>query len=341
MNQNKCKGCGSYLIFSPENQILKCTHCENSKKIDNLIPSQNLVKSYSENYSITPKEDESRHYECTSCGNIMIIDDETRKRCPSCGDKALAPKRQGVFIPDGTIPFAISSIQAKTHFSNWIKKRIFAPNNLKKLAKLGKISGMYSPAWSYNFSMIGSYSGQVSWREQVSKDKYRTRTKLVSGKINENFEDVLTTGNNQISSETLNNSAPYNCETSVNYDSRLLLGFSGLDTNINPHTAHEEMIKTTTKQIERQLRLELGSGKYSVDYLNVSVKPTNEKLKYLFLPIYASHYTYKNKKYHTYINGQNGTTTGTYPKSFWKIFFFILGIITAILGLGALIASAT
>lgn len=338
MNQTKCSGCGGYMTFSPKDQNLKCIYCEKTESLADIKPAKNITKEYSSDYKIQTREDESRHYECTSCGNIIILDDEARKRCPSCGDKALSPKRVGVNIPDALVPFKITSEEAKIHFKEWIKKRKFAPNNLKKLAKLGKLSGMYTPSWSYDMTLIGSYSGKVSWEVEVSKDETETRSKSVHGSINEYFEDVLVTGNNQVDSSILQNTAPYNIGGAYAYDSRLLLGFSGLDTNINPHSAHEEALEQSKKAIERKLRNELSRGKYSVDYLNISVSPINEKIKYLFLPLYASHYTYKNKKYHTYINGQTGTTTGKYPKSIWKIMALILGILAVVGAIGYLVS---
>ena len=48
------------------------------------------------------------------------------------------------------------------------------------------------------------------------------------------------------------------------------------------------------------------------------------------LPVYATAYTYKGKKYHVLINGQSGRVEGDYPKSPAKIIAIILGILAVI-----------
>ena len=53
----------------------------------------------------------------------------------------------------------------------------------------------------------------------------------------------------------------------------------------------------------------------------------DETYKHIMLPIYATAYTYKGKKYHVLINGQSGRVEGDYPKSPAKIIGIILGIV--------------
>ena len=337
MTSPNCTGCGSFLTYSPTHQKLCCTHCGSTKEITSK-PAQNLLKPYSSAYAITQSPNEDRHYECATCGSVVIIEDDQPKRCPSCGDHSLTEKRKGVFIPDGLLPFTLSPEQATSNFKNWIKKRKFAPTNLKKLARLGKISGMFVPAWSHNFTLSGSYLGEVSWEEQINKDKSITRRRSVSGPINETFNDVYASGSTQVSSATINALAPFLHQSAQEFASEYLLGFSGLDTDENAHTAHSQMIQQTKQKLENDLRSDLGRGKYRVEWLNLNVIPQNQTLRYLFVPIYASHYTYKKKKYHTYINGQTGTVTGKAPKSFWKIFGLVVGIVALVAGLAYLLS---
>ena len=46
--------------------------------------------------------------------------------------------------------------------------------------------------------------------------------------------------------------------------------------------------------------------------------------------MWVNAYMYKDKSYVCYINGQTGKASGTAPKSFWKIFFTVLGVIAAV-----------
>ena len=47
--------------------------------------------------------------------------------------------------------------------------------------------------------------------------------------------------------------------------------------------------------------------------------------KYLMLPVWMSHYEYKNKTYHFMVNGQTGKVGGKTPLSFWQVLLAVIG----------------
>ena len=47
--------------------------------------------------------------------------------------------------------------------------------------------------------------------------------------------------------------------------------------------------------------------------------------KYLMLPVWMSHYEYKNESYHFMVNGQTGKVGGKTPYSIWRVLLAILG----------------
>ena len=61
--------------------------------------------------------------------------------------------------------------------------------------------------------------------------------------------------------------------------------------------------------------------------VSVHANYSDETYKHVMLPVYATAYTYKGKKYHVLINGQSGRVEGDYPKSPAKIIAIILGIL--------------
>ena len=60
------------------------------------------------------------------------------------------------------------------------------------------------------------------------------------------------------------------------------------------------------------------------------MKLKEEAFKHILLPVYVSAYTFKDKPYIYYVNGQTGAVSGNRLYSFWKIFLCILAIITVI-----------
>ena len=62
----------------------------------------------------------------------------------------------------------------------------------------------------------------------------------------------------------------------------------------------------------------------------IYMKLSEQTFKHILLPIYISAYTYKEKRYTFFVNGQSGKLSGKRPYSFWKIFFFIVTIISVL-----------
>lgn len=337
MIAKKCTGCGADKFFDPESGKLKCEHCGGEYALEGVSASGNILKNYTPEYAPTKREDEERHYECTSCGSVVTFKAGESLRCPSCGDVALEEKRIGVCIPDGIIPFRVGKKRASEYFWAWAKKKKLAPNDFKRLAKLGKISGQYVPVWAYNFNLSGSYRGQVSYTVHKKDNKSYTVTKPIWGKVNRNFINECVSGTVQMPDKNIRELAPFNVEGTRAFSNEYLFGFSGLDTNRNAGDAHRAVIDFATREIERDIRSDEGSGKYSVDWLDVNVTPSNETLRYVYAPVWASHFSYKKKKYHAFVNGETGTVSGSYPISGWKVFFIILGILAAVGGFVALI----
>ena len=75
----------------------------------------------------------------------------------------------------------------------------------------------------------------------------------------------------------------------------------------------------------------------TIESFNIGLSVKSSTFNYLYVPIWANHYTYNGKTYHCYINGQTGQATGKSPKSFWKILSTVLGIAAGI-GVFALLA---
>jgi hypothetical protein len=68
-------------------------------------------------------------------------------------------------------------------------------------------------------------------------------------------------------------------------------------------------------------------------YRNLVIHPTfsAQTFKHILVPLWLLTYTYGAKVFHVLVNGATGRMAGEYPKSFWKVFFLILGIVILVL----------
>ena len=68
-------------------------------------------------------------------------------------------------------------------------------------------------------------------------------------------------------------------------------------------------------------------------YRNLVIHPTfsARTFKHILVPLWLLTYTYGAQVFQVLVNGYTGRMAGEYPKSFWKVFFLVVGIIILVL----------
>ena len=323
----KCKSCGGHLFFNPENQSLTCEYCNNEIALNNKA-MQMTKKEYSSSLSYEVDKNIGQMFNCSSCNsNISSYSDKPINRCPSCGNVGLIQVQQSGIHPMEMIPFKISNDKAGEIFKKWLHSRKFAPNNLKKMAKLKKISGTYVPLYLFDFDSTTKYSATCRNYKKDNKGRVvSSSTYHVRETEKREFRNHIFSANKNFKSFTFKDMKGYIYEETYPYSSDYLLGFSAISTDFNVQESYNQ-IENDIKQTEyRRIKSNLNMRYDDVDFFVANTTISNIKNSYLYAPIWTNHYKYKNKDYHCYINGQTGKVTGKSPKSFWKILGLILGI---------------
>ena len=337
MKDNKCPSCGGKLTYNPSSMSLTCEYCGSSFPIDKKA-KENSKRDYTTD--VTFKEVQKSQYLCESCGSHINFDGiQLVKRCPNCGSANLQKTTSVSFEPDGIVPFVIGADKAKVLFFEWIKKRKFAPNDLRKMAKMGKLSGFYTPVWNFDGTTNTTYHGYgVTEHRDKDGHTHSSRT-YISGTQNSLYENILCSANKNINMRTFQKLGDWGLDTLQVYSMDYLCGFISTDVNIDIHNTYQTFTSYAKSSDASKIRAKY-FGRYDrVEGLVCNTNVYNPKFNYIYLPLWANYYTYKTKKYSCYINGHSGMVTGSSPKSFWKIFFLVAGIVLGATLLAILIAS--
>ena len=330
----RCEYCGGNQIFNPKTSCIECEHCGKSSPCDLKLDASNLTRKYDISYIPAINTNIDNQYLCSSCGAaVRFEENEEKKRCPSCGDTALTRKQVPMYVPDGIIPFSIDRNKAVEIFKAWINSRKFAPRDIKEMAKLGKVSGLYVPAWNINIKIGGSYFANVTKLEDMGNDEMVTWHYPIRSNFDKTFVNILSSANQRIPDDVLEGLSPFDSQKLVPFSNEYLFGYSGLNTDENIHEKYEEIIQERKDRITHRCRSDLKAKFDTIESFNIAFTKTSSTFNYAYLPVWANHYTYRGKLYHCYINGQTGQATGKSPKSFWKILSLVLGIAV---GVGAL-----
>lgn len=331
ITSTKCQNCGGQLVFDVDSQKLQCTHCsslfpieENTKKLEKiLLTSQSTIKV---------SETEYTEYTCNTCGRQHVSSTDTPlTRCPSCGDSNLVKTLKVDFIPDGIETFKINKQTAVNKLVSWLGRQRFAPNNLKKLAKNETLTGVYIPAYIYDFTTNSNFSG-------IGLNAHRTRNGGVSYSRHhfrknrvDKFVDYLESASPSISSSKLRALGHFSTSNILIYRTEYLYGWIGESVKVDLHDSSKNMQRDISYDLSRNIRNSLPYDR--IENFSCNTNFSDIKYAYIYLPVYKGTYKYNSNRYTYYVNGENGRVTGSVPKSKWKIFFTFLGALAIIGGL--------
>ncbi|HHG84265.1 MAG TPA: hypothetical protein ENJ82_05895 [Bacteroidetes bacterium] len=345
-----CQSCGAEMVYDPEKQELLCDHCGDTQA----LPRGNelvVERSFSEAMQLGAESlgfgMETKVFHCNNCGAETAVKTvEVSFECPFCTSTNINEEARAtrVIRPSGVLPFKVPRKDALAAFRIWIKKGLFAPRKLKRLAKLEKIHSVYLPFWTYDAetrsqwsAMAGHYyyvtetytdsNGNVNTR-QVRK----TRWVSASGYYEHFFDDVLVLGSHGLNQDFAEKVFPFKLNEVVNYDSRYILGHESevyqRDVNRGFEVAEDKMDSHIRSAIIR----EIPGDTYRS--LNINTHKSGLTFKHLLLPIWIAAYRYRKKVYRFLVNGQTGKISGKKPVSVGKVILAIL------LGLAVIVAVA-
>lgn len=352
-----CPSCGARALFDPASQQLKCPYCGAQSDIQ-------TVKFTPEEYDINdaPKDnakdwgDAVRVVRCEGCGAEIVLDGETTsKQCMFCGSPHVSENQASAGIaPESVIPFRIVQKQAAEGFRKWLKRKLFAPGKVKKMAQLGEILGVYLPHWTYDADTTTLYRGQagehyyVTVPVQVTRNgktvtemrrEQRTRWRPASGVVQCSFDDVLVAGSQRLSENLLSRVRPYDLKQLVMYQPAFLSGFG----SEKPSVGVKEGWRTAQGLIDERMR------KFALDDIlryadearvtDIKSEHRNVKYKLTLLPMYLSAFQYKSKSYNVLVNGQTGRVGGQTPVSPWRVLLAVLLFAALCVGIYYLVGS--
>jgi DNA-directed RNA polymerase subunit RPC12/RpoP len=347
-----CKQCGAKVAFDPAHRSLTCPYCGFVEKIEPAaheeIAEHDLDAALSKQADFGQTiEGRSSQVRCVGCGAIVLLEDKVATdNCPFCGN-ALENKPEtakGMVLPESLLPFAIDSRKAIGAFNEWINTRWFAPNDLKRLANLGQLSGVYVPFWTYDSMTYTAYYGERGddyWETEhytetdsqgntVTKTRQvrKTRWTRVSGEVDHFFDDVLVCASKSLPNEFVNKLHPWDLKDLEGFKSEFLAGFKTERYAVGL----AEGFATAKEMMEAEIRIlcqqDIGGDHQRL--ISLKTQHVGVTFKHLLLPIWLAVYRYQNRTYRILVNARTGGVTGSRPYSAWKIAGLVLGILVAV-----------
>ncbi len=336
-----CTSCGAKLSFSPGTQHLKCEFCGAANDIaknDTAIEEQDL-ETFLKSLEDQQETFESVAVKCSNCGAEQDMAANTfAGRCNFCATPIVSKGyAQRHIKPQSLIAFQISKPDAQAAFRKWLNGLWLAPSELKDYAKGdGGIHGVYLPYWTYDCDTYSEYSGQrgrdytVTVQDSNNTTRQETRTEWtpVSGAVNNVFDDVLVSASPTMKKLSFfggGDFAHFDTKTLVPFTEEFISGFTAEAYQVGLADGYKVAKGVIDERIVQSVRRDIGGDRQQVN--SVQTQYSNLTFKHVLVPVWISAYRYRDKVYRFMINGQNGAVQGESPKSAWKIFFLVVGVL--------------
>ena len=335
----KCFGCGSNMEFNPESQKLECPHCGNTQDVEAVGRAREF--DLEAGLFSMPKweKEDTVVFKCDNCGAKVVLESgQSSADCPFCGTPHVRKTEELAGIkPNAVLPFTFGKDKALELVKTWAKRKWFAPKAFKKNLNAQNLKGVYAPCFTFDSATISTYYGRIGkTRTKVvgSGKNKRTVTYVVwrniSGTFKYKFDDILVTAGSKFTQKELNSVSPFNTNQSKEYNKEYLLGFMAYHYDKDISVCWENAKTSIDQDLRRRILMQYSHDK--VAYLNVNTSYADLTYKYVMLPIYVGNFSFKQKLFNFFVNGNTGRVNGKTPKSLVKIGFALLGVIAIIIG---------
>lgn len=336
--QFPCEQCGAKVEFAPGTEALKCPYCGNETHIPasaDGIEEKEYFAAAAASLGEGAETEEVTSVQCQSCAALVEPSPSHEAfPCPYCGSSIVArEKSQRLIKPQALLPFKIDRSKATELFRGWINKLWFAPDALKKLARIdGRLQGLYAPYWTYDADTESRYTGQRGDNYTVTRTRTVTRDgksvretyqdteirwRPAIGRVARDFDDMLVVGSGSLPRELAEALEPWDVANLVSYADEYLSGFTAeryqIDVRAGWGRAQERMEQVIRNDVERDI---------GGDHQRIHSLDTNHSaitFKHVLLPMWICSYRFKSKVYRFLVNARTGEVQGQRPWSWVKI----------------------
>jgi ribosomal protein S27E len=347
----KCTECAAELKFDAASGKLKCDHCGATRDVPT---GTGTVVEYDffQGVAQAPKGLDAgggtRTTKCQECGaNVVFPDGVTATKCTFCGSSKVLEQaeNQNAIRPESLLPFAVDKKRANQAFGDWIGKLWFRPSDLRRLARVQDVAGVYVPFWTYDAHVESSWTAEAGYYyyeteeyttqengQSVTQQRQvqRTRWERAWGHRADDFDDVLVCASVGLPRELADKLSTFETTKLVPYSPGFLAGWRAEEYAVDlQHGFDFARQKMETEQQGRCGRDVPGDTHRSLHVDNAFSALT---FKHVLLPVWIAAYRYNNQIYRFLVNGQTGEVVGKAPWSWIKIALCTLTLVaTAII----------
>ncbi len=347
-----CPQCGATTAYSLEDGGLKCAHCGYFEP-----PAKEIVGRGAQDFEFKVEAlAESAHgwgtrrsdLVCENCGAETSFPPGTLStRCAFCGSNKVLQREglQSFLRPRFLIPFQLDENRSLKIAKEWLGSSWMVPDHVKSNSSLEAFTPVYIPYWTFDAAAFANWKAQVGYDEteryyDASNNEWRTRTvtrwRWEDGAVRQDYDDLLVSGTQRISSLHLRNIQNFKLRELVVYSPEYLagIGANAYDVPLEPawekgrYAIRADVYNLCHKQIKGD----------HIRRFEMALDLAEESWRYVLLPVLINAFYYRGRSYRIVINGQTGKISGQRPVDWIKVWLVNVlmlapGLVISLLGL--------
>lgn len=350
----RCASCGGTVGYDVACGDVACTFCgqvssTDAAQVGRDAPeeafTEERIAAASETWAL-----DRRTLHCDGCGSDLAVEVGTlATSCPFCGS-AQVLVREGVvrgLRPSALVPFKVDSTRLRARVREWLGGGWMHPTDLASGAVIDKFAGVYLPFWTFGARIDATWEAQVGTVK--SKRVYRGgQWKTVSevdwewrsGRSHLDLQDRVQAGTSRVHAGLLRSVSLFDLRELVEYHPDLLAGWSAQAYDVGLEDAWDACRGHMRREARDYCMSDIGSS--HVRNLSVSADFTDERWRYVLLPVHLCAYTWEDQVFHIVVNGQSGALAGQRPVVWWRVWavvgaVFAPGLLLGLIGLPLLV----
>lgn len=341
----RCPACGGAMQFDAAQNRMLCAYCGATRNVGGEADGAQSIVEYDLESGLAEAPRgygaEVRTLACQACGAVVNHGERgTSRRCDFCGSPQVLEQldRRKPIRPESVVPFQVDRSLASTKFRSWLGGLWFRPSDLKALANVTEMTGVYVPYWAFDAEVHSDWTAEAGHYHYVTEtrtyrdEKGHTRTRQEQvrkvrwrpawGSRDDIYDDLLVCGSKGLPVELSARLEPFDTSRLVPYDPGFLAGWLAEEYSVDLNAAWR--LGVSRMEATQRARCSSDVPGDTQRHLHVVNRFASERFKHILLPIWISVYRYRGEPYRFLVNGQTGEVTGRAPWSVWKLTFAAL-----------------
>jgi len=338
----KCPECSAELTYSAEHQNWACDYCDgqftlaqleqamDAAKLETLHEDiqrereldadeiKNIQTDDDSDYGVAKESRDLVGYSCSHCQAEIVTSRTTSATiCPYC-QYPIVIKNALVneFSPELVVPFQVPREQADAAFHKFMKKPL-TPKAFYREVTVNKVQGIYVPFWLFDGSATGSLRC-VGKRDKSNADYEIKEIYECARDCEIKFQGVCVDASKKIEDAAMDSIEPFDLKKANAFHPAYLSGYLAERYDESTQDAYPRCRQRVERSAQHFCEDDISMDSLSDRHFTAAVTPN--RTRYVMLPAWILHCTYKEKEYLFAMNGQTGKFVGNLPLDPLKTF---------------------